>query len=62
VLKRTADRLVAQESDICDAISFYTLVQSETDKIPLFFEDETEFEISNIEISPGIVSIPGTMK
>ena len=62
MLKRTADRHVAQESDICHASSFYTLVQSEIDKIPLFFVDETEFETSNIEISPGNASIPGTMK
>lgn len=40
VLKRIADRLVAQGSDICDANSFYTLVPSETDKIPLCFVDE----------------------
>lgn len=61
VLKRIADWLVAQGSDICDASSFYTLVQSETDKIPLFFVDEIEFETSNIEIPPGIASTAGTM-
>jgi hypothetical protein len=61
VLKRTTDQLVVQGSDICDASSFYTIVQSETDKIPLFFVDEIEFETSNIEILPGIASTAGTM-
>lgn len=62
VLKGTGGRLVAQGSDICDASSFYTLVQSQTKKIPLFLVDETEFDTSNIAIPPGIASIPGTMK
>ena len=62
VLKRTTDRLVVQGSDICDASSFYSLAQSETDKIPLFFVDEIEFETSNIEILPRITSTAVSIK
>ena len=62
MLKRTTDRLVVQGSDICDASSFYSLAQSETDKIPLFFVDEIEFETSNIEILPRIASTAVSIK